>query len=170
MDWFPYDIGLCHERVKTYQKIHLKNHTRKSQCSYLLVQSQQWKQQNKVWNLFKVNNKDTRTTSMTKGCFHYWLWPSKCRLGTSKSKSLMENFAYLTGWKDFVLAVFFCSVVFVIRIEYGDLQGESILDAWKYVPEKLRRQDGHFLPAGEYSYNNWNWSFKFKLINSYNMV
>ena len=107
MDWFPYDIGLCHERVKTYQKIHLKNHTRKSQCSYLLVQSQQWKQQNKVWNLFKVNNKDTRTTSMTKGCFHYWLWPSKCRLGTSKSKSLMENFAYLTGWKDFVLAVFF---------------------------------------------------------------
>ena len=61
----------------------------------------------------------------------------------------MENFAYLTGRKDFVLGVFFCSVVFVIRIEYGDLKGESILDAWKYVPEKLRRQDGHFYPLAK---------------------
>ena len=30
---------------------------------HLLVQSQQWKQQNNVWNLFKGNNKDTRITS-----------------------------------------------------------------------------------------------------------
>ena len=30
---------------------------------YLLVWSQQWKHQNNVWNLFRVNNKDTRTTS-----------------------------------------------------------------------------------------------------------
>ena len=28
----------------------------------LNVQSQQWKHQNNVWNLFKVNDKDTRTT------------------------------------------------------------------------------------------------------------
>ena len=26
------------------------------------VQSQQWKQKENVWNLFKVNNKDTKTT------------------------------------------------------------------------------------------------------------
>ena len=26
---------------------------------YLLTQSQQWKHQNNVWNLFKVNNKDS---------------------------------------------------------------------------------------------------------------
>ena len=32
----------------------------------LLVQSQQGKHQNNVWNLFKVNNKDTRTTSVKK--------------------------------------------------------------------------------------------------------
>ena len=32
---------------------------------YLLAQSQQWKHHNKVWNMFKVNNKDTRKTSMT---------------------------------------------------------------------------------------------------------
>ena len=45
----------------------------------ILVQSQQWKHQSNVWNLFKVNNKDTRT-SMTLNrfhslfwCFYYWL-------------------------------------------------------------------------------------------------
>ena len=32
---------------------------------HLLVQSQQWKHQKNVRNLFKVDNKDTRTTSMT---------------------------------------------------------------------------------------------------------
>ena len=31
----------------------------------LLVQSLQWKHQNSVWNLFKVNNKNTRMTSTT---------------------------------------------------------------------------------------------------------
>ena len=30
---------------------------------YLLVHTQQWKQRNNVWNKFKVNNKDIRTTS-----------------------------------------------------------------------------------------------------------
>ena len=30
---------------------------------YLLVQSQQWKHQNYLWNLVKAKNKDTRTTS-----------------------------------------------------------------------------------------------------------
>ena len=33
------------------------------QC--LLVQSEQRKYQNNMWNLFKVNNKDSRTTSLT---------------------------------------------------------------------------------------------------------
>ena len=36
---------------------------------YLLVQSQKWKHQNKIWNLFKVTNKDTRTT-----CLYCFLW------------------------------------------------------------------------------------------------
>ena len=31
---------------------------------HLFVQSQQWKHQNNVWNLFKVSNKNTRRTSM----------------------------------------------------------------------------------------------------------
>ena len=35
-----------------------------SASQHLLVPNQQWKHQNNVWNLFKVNNKDTRTTSM----------------------------------------------------------------------------------------------------------
>ena len=32
---------------------------------HLLAQSQQQKHQNNVWNLFKVNHKDTRATSIT---------------------------------------------------------------------------------------------------------
>ena len=34
-------------------------------CWHLFVPSQQWKQQNDVWNPFKVKNKDTRMTSLT---------------------------------------------------------------------------------------------------------
>ena len=38
---------------------------------YLFVQSQKWKKQNKMWNLFQVNKKDTRTISLTS----FWcLW------------------------------------------------------------------------------------------------
>ena len=39
---------------------------------YLLVQSQQWKHQNNLWILFKVNNKDTKITSMTSFWFIYF--------------------------------------------------------------------------------------------------
>ena len=40
---------------------------------HLLVQSQRWEHQENVWNLFKVNNKDTRTTSMTSfWCLYDW--------------------------------------------------------------------------------------------------
>ena len=60
---------------------------------HFLVQSQQSKHQSNVWNLFKVNNEDTRTTSDANlvslsltlnrfhtlfWCFHYWLWTVKC--------------------------------------------------------------------------------------------
>ena len=39
---------------------------------HLLVQ---WKHQNNVWNLYKVNNKDTRATSMTSfWCLYCLLW------------------------------------------------------------------------------------------------
>ena len=36
---------------------------------YLLVQIQQWKYQNKRWNMFKVSNKDTKTTSVSMTSF-----------------------------------------------------------------------------------------------------
>ena len=40
--------------------------------SYLrFIQSQQWKRQNNVGNQFKVNNKNTRATSMTSLCCNY---------------------------------------------------------------------------------------------------
>ena len=42
---------------------------------HLLVQSQHWKHQNNVWNLYKVNNKDTRATSMMSfWCLYCLLW------------------------------------------------------------------------------------------------
>ena len=41
---------------------------------HLLVPSQQWKHQTNVWNLFKVYNKDTRTTYMTFCCLSCWIW------------------------------------------------------------------------------------------------
>ena len=67
-------------------------------------QRQQWKCHNNVWIMFKVNNKDTRTTSVTLfwclivnlnkfhalfSCFRFWLWASKYRLGWG----LSPNFA-----------------------------------------------------------------------------
>ena len=39
----------------------------------LLLQRKQWKHQN-VWNLFEVNNKDTRKTSIQPVCRLYKLW------------------------------------------------------------------------------------------------
>ena len=60
---------------------------------HILVQSQLWKHQNNVWNAFKVNNKENRTTSLTPfwclcllalNKFHklFWCfyWKSKYRL------------------------------------------------------------------------------------------
>ena len=42
---------------------------------HLLVQSQQWKQQNNMWNIFRVNKKETRMTSMALFWRHYCkLW------------------------------------------------------------------------------------------------
>ena len=55
-----------------------------------LVQSKQWEHQHIVWNIFQVNNKDTRTTSMTCSFivnfnrFHTLFWCFHCRLWRSK--------------------------------------------------------------------------------------
>ena len=75
-----------------------KNSDRLFPSRYLLVQSQQWKYQNNVWNLFKVNNKETRTMndvidiflksllltlsrfSTFFWCLYDWLSASKCWL------------------------------------------------------------------------------------------
>ena len=35
---------------------------------YLLAQNKHWRHHNNVWNLFKVNNKDTRKSSVTSSC------------------------------------------------------------------------------------------------------
>ena len=60
-------------------------------CDYFLVQSQQWKHHNNVWNLLKVYNKDTRgvvleSLLLTLNRFHILLWWCHCWLWTSKHR------------------------------------------------------------------------------------
>ena len=64
----------------------------------ILVEGQKLKHRSNVWNLFKVNNKDTRQNDVDDvvllsllltwnrfhtliWCFYCWLWTSKCQLG-----------------------------------------------------------------------------------------
>ena len=53
---------------------------------HLFVQHQQWKHQENVWNLLKVNNKDTRMTSLM--CLYCSLWANKCRMDKFLSNML----------------------------------------------------------------------------------
>ena len=66
--------------------------------NHLLVESKQWKHQNNVWNLFKINKKGTRSNTIEVvqvsllltlnryhklfWCFHCWCWTSKRRMGS----------------------------------------------------------------------------------------
>ena len=65
-------------------------------CSVCLFRFK--KENTRSWNLFKANKKDTGMTSLTSLCvfivnyeqillillvFHYWIWTSKCKLGTT---------------------------------------------------------------------------------------
>ena len=52
------------ELVK-FHLVFFPRETRMKPSRYLLVRSQQCKNYNNMWNLFKVSNKDTRTTSLT---------------------------------------------------------------------------------------------------------
>ena len=60
--------------LKTNWKSKYQYHVREETSWHLLVQSLQWKHQNNMWNLVKVNNKDSKTTSLTSfGCLYCWL-------------------------------------------------------------------------------------------------
>ena len=88
-------------------------------CRHLLDQSQQWQHLNNLWNLLKVNNKDTRTLLLTLSrfhtlvwCFHCWLWPRKCRQGISKETNNNLNIAknVKDGW---MISLLFCSLIWL---------------------------------------------------------
>ena len=70
---------------------------------HLLVQGQQCKHQNNVWDLSKGDNKDPRTPSTLVCCFRGWLWTSKCRLKYS------YNYSVCSAIADLVIKVFLCS-------------------------------------------------------------
>ena len=87
-----YDHSILQRILETDLKFlscHFVDHHKKDPFSgHLLVQSQQWKQQNNVRNLFKVNNNATTTMSLLLNlfytlfwCLQCWLWTSKCQLG-----------------------------------------------------------------------------------------
>ena len=64
----------CSENISSLEETSSRNFVHPL-SRQLLVQSQQRKHQNNVWNLFKVNNKDTRRTSATSlWCLYCWLW------------------------------------------------------------------------------------------------
>ena len=89
-------------------------------CSYpsrdLPTQSQQWKFNNSVWDLFKVNNKDTRTRHWRRCrgfivnfeqrfhllflCFHGWLEQRNIEWDISPDKSF---FCIMLDWIKFTL-------------------------------------------------------------------
>ena len=75
MDWFLSDRDFRHERVNEWglpqkrQAIQLKHF----QSRHLHVQSKQEKNEKNVWNMFEINNKDTRTTSAYVVKFEYFL-------------------------------------------------------------------------------------------------
>ena len=83
---------------------------------HLLAQSKRWKQQKNVWNWFKVNNKDIRTTAITSNhihqshpiltrnrfhtlflCFYCWVWTSKCQVGAMLEIYQRSHIPLITG-------------------------------------------------------------------------
>ena len=65
MDWFLYDRDFRHERVDSCNDKHFtrRDYQKLLNNRYLLVKNQQWKIKNKVYNMFKINDRSTRTTS-----------------------------------------------------------------------------------------------------------
>ena len=60
----------------------VSQHRQRQQPSrHLTVQTKHWKHQNNAWNMFKINNKDTRTTSMIISLFVLVFLLLTCRLG-----------------------------------------------------------------------------------------
>ena len=109
--------------TKNWSFNHINNHSR-----YFLEQIQQWEHQSNVWNLFKINNKDTRTTSdvvlvsllsnlnrfyTLLWCFHCWIcsrisglsWILPINNRTHQLKSLSEEtcFTHLVPMFPFIL-------------------------------------------------------------------
>ena len=84
-------------------------------CKQIRAQNRYQKNWKNVWNMFEVNNKDTRTTPMMPfrcllltlnifytllWCVHCSLWTSKCLLGGSFSKN-MRRISYRSSWTHF---------------------------------------------------------------------
>ena len=81
---FLFEISFCH--LETWCRISpiLQPDRVHYVSQNLLIESQQWKHQNNVWNLSKVNNKNTRMASVTPFWCRYW--------------QLWTDFAFFSSW------------------------------------------------------------------------
>ena len=84
---------------------------------HLLAHGQQWKHQNNVWNLFKVNNRDTSTFFflLTLNRFHTLFWCSHCWIWTSECR-LSDYLCYALNWTEFYLKVLLKHMVPISKI------------------------------------------------------
>ena len=87
---------------------------------HLLVQSLQWKHQNVVWNMFKVNNNDSRLVPTivlvsllsTFNRFHIMFCSSHCLIWTSKCR-LAATFKLFSQLSDTSLKLkFYCKAIY----------------------------------------------------------
>ena len=97
MDWFLYDNGLCHERVKEINWLITRRKLLRLLPQPVVTSSKlAIENYNKVWNMFKGNNKDTRTTSMV------LFWCLYCQLSTYftpfSSVSIVTFQHVIAGW------------------------------------------------------------------------
>ena len=118
-----------------------------------------------MWNLFRVNNKDTRTMSIDVvlmfslltlnrfhtliWCFRCWLWTSKCRLGRRKMTTALDNvFSWLFVW----LRYFKCISIMILLMNSWDI------DLWQLLSSNQWSKS--LKPEILVFYAEWKWNKK----------
>ena len=99
---------------------------------HLLAQSQQWKHQNVGWNLFKVNNEDTRTRPLTLFCClccYLWTDFAQCfGVFIVEFEKMAENFEHI---QRFSLALLYLTLN--VRLSFGMLSlSLSLHKKWSF--------------------------------------
>ena len=123
-----------------------------------------------MWNLFKVNNKETKTTLITSGVFivnfeqistflqsfHSWLWTSKC-----KQWRPLKDIIYWSGKK--IIHSLFCYMVtrdsFFYHLYRWDTSVGSILLADQFLQLSTKLPSDYLYGFGETSRSSFKRDF-----------